>query len=613
MTLSHMHSKVRLCFIASALGLFCSPVAAVPVLQPEDSYSQTVRIVARLLSVQHYSRKVLDDALSELIWQRYIDSLDEQRIYFTEQDITGFEPWRQALDDQFKSGNLAPTFAIYNLCLKRQGEYLTFALDELGRRKRPAAPANFKMDNGPTTARPRDQAELNLAWQKHLQTVLEELKQAAPGNEQPEEILKRRYRSQLARLDRARPKDAFQAVMDAFTETYDPHTNYYPAPASAPLEKIVQREGVGLVLQGDEDYPRILRVMPSSPAQRSQQLAPGDRIMALADGGGDFVAGDADLVDIAGWHIDEVVERMRGPKGSRLRLRVMPAAGGAIREIQLVRDAVEVEAQAASKSVLTSTREGKTRRVGVIRLPYFYSDFQAIQAGDPNYLSVTRDVCRLIEELKKENVDGVMIDLRDNSGGSVAEISSLIGELIAAGPTMQIRDGRGRVDALGDDNPAMAYQGPLAVVINRVTASGAEIFVAGLQDYGRALVIGSPSYGNGTIQSMRGFGSGTLKITEAKFYRISGASTQVRGVQPDVLLPDPYDPQKIGESVYDSYLPWDTVPPAIYQRLNRVKASLPQLAAASRKRLQVAGPRLTADVLLAEAVEVFVDSLGQLK
>ena len=584
------HARLPHRFRAAPLFALLATLAAAPVLadapaplQASDEQSNTARIITRQLSVLHYNRIVLNDDLSSQIWKRYLDDMDNQHMYFLAADIQSFEPWRLKLDDQLKTGQMGPAFAMYNRLMQRQRERLEFAASELENNK---ALLDFTGKDAVENDRKnapwaRSKTELDQLWRLRLKAAALALKLSGKSSDEALATLKRRYKSQLTMLGQTSAEDAFQTFMNAFTDSYDPHTQYM-SPRNTEnfnINMSLQLEGIGAVLQTDDEYTKVMRVMPASPADKSRQIKAGDRIVAVAQGDGDFT-------EILGWRIDEVVDKIRGPKGSTVRLQILPSGSdGATKEVSLVRNIIELEDQAASKKVLEYKRNGKTYRVGVIKLPEFYSDFRGMQSGDPDYRSTTRDVHRLIGELKQERVQGIILDLRDNGGGSLPEVNDLVGEFIPTGPTVQVRDSRGNIERLGDGDPEVAWSGPLAVVINRLSASAAEIFAGAIQDYGRGLIVGSTSFGKGTVQSLRPLNHGQLKITEAKFYRISGASTQNKGVEPDIRFPELMDPKDIGESALDNAMPWDTIKPASYQRLGQWNDSkLKALDAASQTR-----------------------------
>ena len=360
-------------------------------------------------------------------------------------------------------------------------------------------------------------------------------------------------------------------------------------------------EGIGAVLQGEDEYTKIVRLVPAGPAEKSKQLKPGDRIVAVAQANEDFV-------DVIGWRIDEVVDLIRGPKDSVVRLQVLPASAVDEHQTKIVtitRKTIKLEEQAAKKRVIELTRNNKPYKIGVISLPTFYADFAAMQAGDPFYRSTTRDISRLINELKTEKVDGMVLDLRNNGGGSLSEANSLVGLFIETGPTVQVKNANGEVELLGDSDSSVAYSGPLIVMVNRLSASAAEIFAGAIQDYGRGLIVGSTSFGKGTVQALRDLNHGQLKLTEAKFYRISGASTQHKGVEADITFPNVFQGADIGESALENALPWDTIDSARYLPYNGFSHQLPALRIKSQER-QIHDPDfryLNEQIALAETLK----------
>ncbi|MEO6699616.1 MAG: carboxy terminal-processing peptidase [Paraperlucidibaca sp.] len=553
-------------------------------LSPTADQAKASRLVARQLSVLHYNKTPLNDALSVDIWTRYLSDLDGQHVYFLASDITQFKAQRLRLDDELKAGDLDPAFAIFNRYQQRANERFQFVLTSLEKNRK--AVLNFAGNERLLNDRKdapwvTNKAEMNTLWLNRLRSAALSLKLDGKSGDEIIETLTRRYRSQLKALSQNRSEDAFSLFMNSLTETYDPHTSYFSPRSSENfnINMSLQLEGIGAVLQTEDEYTKVVRLVPAGPADKSRQLKPNDKIVAVGEG-------DKDLVDVIGWRIDEVVELIRGPKGTTVRLQVIPSGSddGARKIISLVRNTVALEDQAASKKIIEVTRNGEAKRIGVIKLPAFYADFQGQQNGDPDYRSTTRDVRKLIDELKQARVQGLILDLRNNGGGSLSEVNDLIGEFITTGPTVQVRDARGRVETLGDGNPDVGYSGPLVVMTNRLSASAAEIFAGAIQDYGRGLVVGSTSFGKGSVQSIRDLGHGQLKITEAKFYRISGASTQNKGVEPDIHLPEMFNPKEIGESALPHAMPWDTIRPSRYQQLNDWKGKLDALEQSSKLR-----------------------------
>jgi carboxyl-terminal processing protease len=372
--------------------------------------------------------------------------------------------------------------------------------------------------------------------------------------------------------------------VNAYAGTYDPHTQYFSPRTSENfnINMSLSLEGIGAVLRTEDDYTEVVRLVPAGPADKAGALKPSDRIIGVGQGE------TGKLIDVVGWRLDDVVELIRGPKASVVRLEVIPAAAaedGKSRIVSITRNTVELEEQSAQKKVLTLQQGGTTHKIGVIEIPTFYVDFKAVQQGDPDYKSTTRDVHMLIDQLKAENVEGIIIDLRNNGGGSLQEADSLTGLFIKSGPTVQVKTANRRANIYSDTDDEVAWDGPLAVMVNRLSASASEIFAGAIQDYGRGLIIGSQTFGKGTVQTLIPLNRGQLKITQAKFYRVSGQSTQHQGVLPDVEFPEVYDTDKIGESSLEDSMPWDEIKPAVYSHQTQIQTVLPVLVDKHKDRV----------------------------
>ena len=553
-------------------------------LKPDRNQVIASLNVVELLRRHHYNKPPLDDARSAKIYDSYIKLLDPARSYFTADDIAEFEPWRLQFDDFLKEGQLEPGFTIYQRHLERLIQRIEYALSLLEN----IDSLDFTIDeeleiDRETASWARDRAELDDLWRKRVKDEVLRLKIAGKEPAAIQELLTKRYRNQLTRLNQTRSEDIFQAYINAFAQTYDPHTSYL-SPDNAEnfdINMSLSLEGIGAVLQSDNEMVKIVRLVPAGPAEKSKQLVPADRIVGVAQG-------NDEMVDVIGWRLDEVVKLIRGPKGSKVRLEIIPASNApndqTSRIVTLTREAVKLEEQAAKKSVLNLEHEGRSYKLGVIEIPAFYLDFKAYRAGDPNYKSTTRDVKKLLTELKQEKVDGVVIDLRNNGGGSLQEATELTGLFIEQGPTVLVRNSDGRVDVLADENPGAYYTGPMAVLVNRLSASASEIFAGAMQDYHRALIIGVQTFGKGTVQSIQPLNHGELKLTLAKFYRVSGQSTQHQGVVPDILYPSDVDVDEIGESALPEAMPWDRIHPAIRPELDPFKPFLAELKARHDQR-----------------------------
>lgn len=573
--------------LALFIGLTALPLSAKTAdsgnwdyLQPNREQVVASLNVLELLKRHHYSKPPLNDERSVKIYQGYLKMLDPSRSYFTAQDIAEFEPLRSQFDDLLKSGNLEPGFAIYKRHLERLQGRLQFTLEMLDKG---VEQIDFERDESLLIDREnatwaKDLGELDDLWRKRVKDEVLRLKIAGKQPKAIQELLTKRYQNQLARLQQTRGEDVFQTYINAFAMSYDPHTTYL-SPDNAEnfdINMSLSLEGIGAVLQNDNEHVKVVRLVPAGPAEKSKQIAPADKIIGVAQG-------DDEMVDVIGWRLDEVVKLIRGPKGSRVRLEVIPASNApndqTSKVVSIIREAVKLEEQAAKKSILELNHEGRDYKLGVIEIPAFYLDFKAYRAGDPEYKSTTRDVRRLLSELQKEKVDGVVIDLRNNGGGSLQEATELTGLFIDQGPTVLVRNSDGRVDILADEDDGTFYKGPMAVLVNRLSASASEIFAGAMQDYHRALILGGQTFGKGTVQTIQPLNHGELKLTLAKFYRVSGQSTQHQGVIPDIQYPDVMDTKEIGESALPEALPWDSISPAIKPELDPIKPFLAQLQA----------------------------------
>lgn len=590
MTVSHSLRKT--CLIALfALGNSVAIAAdKLPVLDVESLKPTREQTIASLNTVEllrrhHYNKMSLDDALSSEVFDTYLRQLDPQRSLFTAKDIAEFEKNRNNLDDMLLAGDLRFGFDMHRTQIERVNDRMIYILSILNQG---IDSLDFSTDQTIQIDRKEaewvaDEAALRDLWRRQLKDEVLRLKLAGREDEAIGELLQKRYKNQISRLAQTRSEDIFQNYINALAQVYDPHTQYM-SPENAEnfdINMSLSLEGIGAVLQSDEEFTKIVRLVPAGPAAKSDQLAPADRIVGVAQEKGD-------MIDVVGWRLDEVVKLIRGPKGSSVRLEVIPAANPSTdmtsRVVTLVREAVKLEDQAAKAEVLEFKEQGRDYRIGVIEVPGFYIDFKAYRRGDPDYRSTTRDVRRLLAELQEKEVDGVVLDLRNNGGGSLQEATELTGLFIEQGPTVLVRDAQGQVQVLDDPDTGVAYTGPLAVMVNRLSASASEIFAGAMQDYGRALVIGEPTFGKGTVQSIQPLNHGELKLTLAKFYRVSGQSTQHRGVVPDISYPSLLETTDIGESSLPRALPWDTIKPVPYRMDAQLKPLIAPLAVQHQER-----------------------------
>ncbi|NVD97466.1 carboxy terminal-processing peptidase [Massilia sp. BJB1822] len=554
------------------------------VLKPASQQPQAALWASRVLSRIHYKATPLDDAMSEKIFDRYFKSLDGEKLFFSQADIDQFANAKSRLDDAIISENLTVPFAIYNLYQQRFSERMGYARELLKGKFDFTSEESYQYDREKADW-VRTEAEMKDLWRKRVKNDWLRLKLAGKDEKAIRETLDKRYEGYLSRSRKLNNEDVFQIFMNAYAMSIEPHTNYLGPRASEnfDIQMRLSLEGIGAVLQTRDEYTVIREIVVGSPAGLSGKLKVGDRIVAVGQGE------SGPVTDILGWRIDDVVAQIRGTKDSTVRLQVLPADAGTDPKpvtVALVRKKISMEEQSAKKTIM-EVRDGTAkRRIGVISLPTFYQDYEARSKGDRDFKSATRDVARLLAELKKDKVENVLIDLRNNGGGSLNEAVELTGLFIDKGPVVQQRNAEGRVEVESDTNPGLAWDGPVGVLINRGSASASEIFAAALQDYGRGLVIGEPSFGKGTVQSLYKldrFGQGEkprygeLKITVAQFFRINGGTTQLRGVTPDIKLPSMADAENFGESSYDNALPYTVIKPAVYIPAGELKEIVPML------------------------------------
>jgi len=563
-------------------------------VQPTDVETEAAQLSARFLTRFHYDAKPLDDAMSQKIFNDYLKALDGSKLFFTQADVDKFAPLKTKLDDAIWNRDLSGPFAMFNLYVKRALDRFEYARGLLKQHFDFTTDATFDLDrkNAPW---PKDAQALDALWKKRVMNDWLRLKLTGKKPADIRKVLDRRYKGYIDRIHQLDGQDAFQLFMDTVARTTDPHTDYF-GPRRAENFAIAMRlslEGIGAVLQEDNDYTQIRELVPGGPASDSGQIHVGDRIVGVAQGK------DGCMMDVIGWRLDDVVDKIRGKKGTVVRLEIIPAKAGLDGKhtvVTLTREKVTIKEQAAKKKIIKVTEGGKTHLIGVIDLPSFYEDFAARSAGDPDYKSATRDVAKLLKELKQKGVDGIIVDLRNNGGGSLSEAVNLTGLFIDKGPVVQVRQSDGSVEVDADTDPGMVWAGPLAVMVNRGTASASEIFTSALKDYGRGIVIGEPTFGKGTVQNLVNldrFGShpgkkptyGELKMTIAKFFRINGGSTQLRGVKPDIGFPKNGDDKDFGEDTYDNALPWTHIAPAKYRKVADLESLVPVLEKKHQQRV----------------------------
>lgn len=575
---------LRTTFLASAIAFSLSSFAlndtTATQLKPIEIQSKTAIEIVNQLSQYHYRKQELNDSLSSRFLDEYLQTLDSSKNFFIASDIAEFDKYRKTFDDDFKAGKLNNGFSIYHRFGERFTARLTKVIAMLDDKN-----ITFTFDTDETFTADRKDASwpLTLAdadklWMQHLKASLLSSMLSGKSLEESRTTLRKRYATQLRYFKQQTSEEVFSLIMNSLTTLFDPHTNYLSPDNSQNFATSMTNkfEGIGAELKTDEDYTKVARLIPASPAEKQGQLKPNDKIVGVAQGE------KGEFEDIIGWRLTDVVKKIKGPKGTIVRLEVI-AADPTITEhkiISIKRDTIQLEDQKAKKSILNIKNGTQTLKLGVIDIPVFYGNFDA-------EASVGRDVYRLMQELRQENVDGLIVDLRDNGGGSLPEAATLTNLFINPGPVVQIRQGEVVNRDVRATTPAV-YRGPLIVLINRFSASASEIFAGAIQDYGRGLVVGSTTWGKGSVQSYMPIekGEGHIKLTQATFYRVSGDSTQHRGVIPDIELPSLVNTKELGESSYDNALPWDQVRPAPHDIYNNIGAILPALKTAHNERVK---------------------------
>jgi carboxyl-terminal processing protease len=557
----------------------------IEVLKPTRNHGKTMEEAIKTLSERHYKSLKLDDGTAEKILDRYIELLDPLRIHFLASDIARFDGLSSKLDDDLKNGNLNRVFQIYNRFHQQRDKRLHYMLDGLAERIKTI---DFEKDEFLELDRkeapwPVSAAEAEDFWRKFLKSDVLNLKLS--GKTTPEIIatLEKRYHSQLSQHQQTDGNDVFEMFMIAYTHSYDPHTDYMSPSESENFDIHMSGslQGIGALLQRDDEYVKVVELITGGPAERSMLLQPADRIIGVGQGE------TGEIVDVIDSRLDKVVAMIRGPKDSVVRLNIIPANSADIAKtkiISIVRDKVDLKDELAQKKVIELKYGNSSRKIGVITLPGFYFDYNAANQNIPDYRSSARDVEKLIQELKTEKIDALIIDLRNNGGGSLDEARNLVGLFIKTGPVVQIRY-QGNIQLMADTQPEIAYTGPVAVLVNRLSASASEILAGAIQDYGRGIVIGNQTYGKGTVQNIEMLEPGRIKFTQAKFYRISGGSTQSRGIIPDVEFPAMFDPEEIGENSLPDALEWDRIPSVRYQNIGDISDTVPLLKKKHEQRV----------------------------
>lgn len=552
-------------------------------IKPIPAQYKAEELTTRILSSYHYRKTKLNDSLSAAIFDKYIDAIDHGKLYYLASDIADFEQYKNSFDDYLQKRELDVPFQMYNVFRKRYQERSAYIQTLLKESK----PFDFNQDESMDTDRDKaawakNTDELNDTWRKYLKSEALDLKLSGKADTAVVSTLRDRYKTRDRALGRIRTEQVFQMFMNAYAESLDPHTSYM-APTSADRfkqEMSQSLEGIGALLREEDNYIKIVEVIPGGPAFKGKQLKKEDKIVAVAQGD------EGKFVDIVGWFVDDAVKLIKGPKSTVVRLQVISAdalPGAAPKEYRLVREKIKLEEQRAKSEIVSINSGNKDYKIGVIDIPLFYRDFEGAQHREKEFSSTTRDVQKLITNLQASNVDGIVIDLRNNGGGSLTEAVSLTGLFINRGPVVQVKESQGEIEVQSDNDPSIAYDGPLAVMVNRFSASASEIFAAAIQDYKRGLIVGEQTYGKGTVQTLIDLNQwvpkeqdqlGQVKLTVAKFYRINGSSTQLKGVTPDLELPTAFKVNEYGEGSQPSALPWDQIASSRYEVTSNINPKI---------------------------------------
>ncbi|MEX2480946.1 MAG: carboxy terminal-processing peptidase [Gammaproteobacteria bacterium] len=593
MIIATLRCTFRVLLLLSVAGPLAAVAPMVPVdeLRPQAEHRRATRLITHVIANYHYRKVIIDDELSRTILARYLETLDPTRSYLLQEDIDGFERHAERIDDYLRSSSLEPIFDIFIAYRERLRERMDFAVGALDE------PLDFSIDESIEIDRedvpwPQTSAELNDLWRKRVKNDFLSLRLAGKEDDEIRKTLRNRYNGLARRTAQLTSDDVYQTFVNAFTTSIDPHTSYF-SPRTSENFKIrmsLSLEGIGAVLQSENEMTLVREVVTGGPADLSGKLRANDRIVGIGQDK------DGPVVDVVGWRLDDVVDLIRGPKGSVVRLEVLPkgiALDGPTQIVAITRNTIKLEEQAA-KGALLEVDGGL--QVGVITVPTFYMDFEARSAGEADYRSTTRDVRRIIDELVAEGAQGLVVDLRGNGGGSLNEATELTGLFIDSGPVVQVRDSQNRIQIERDTDKGLAYTGPLVVLVDRNSASASEIFAGAIQDYGRGLIVGEPTFGKGTVQNLVDLNRfdqsmdgklGQLKATIAQFFRVNGDSTQHRGIVPDVVLPTVVSIVDHGERSLEHALPWTSIEPARYTTVNYAdNGALPAVRAEHERRMQ---------------------------
>lgn len=567
---------------------------ASPNLQPDARHGAITRGLTQILSNMHYAPRPLDDKMSQEIFKNLIQNLDNQKVYFLQSDYDEFKKDENNFDDLLKGGEVGPLFTIYNRWIQRIAERNEFALSLLKDSFNYTQPDSLLADREKANFC-KTPAELNELWRKRVKYEAMRIQAGDKDWEATSTTLRNRYNRFNQQLKKTRSEDAFSALINSYCNIYDPHTQYFSPKQSEDFQISMSQslEGIGATLQSDNEYTKIVNMVKGGPAERSKKLKPGDLITAVGQGK------EGEMVDIYGWRVDEVVGLIRGPKDTWVRLQIKDATAGQAEPQKIVllqRDKIKLEDQTAKAEIIERPGANKqSDKIGIIRIPTFYMDWEAAQRGDENYQSTSADVKRFLEDFRSKGVKGVVIDLRNNGGGSLFEAIQLSGLFIPGGAVVQVREANNNVSVERDYDGKMAWDGPLTVLVNRFSASASEIFAGAMQDYGRGIIVGEQTFGKGTVQNMLDLdrvlrmgenNAGQLKLTKAKFYRVNGSSTQHKGIIPDVALQSLYGAKDFGEGESPYALPWDQIKAAGFTPTGEVISIRPAIVKNSTARLE---------------------------
>jgi len=545
------------------------PTDPAELIASQDQVRAT-ELIVQFLRRYHYRNRKLDDAISEMIMGKYLEAMDPNRSYLMVSDLEEFQKYKYRLDDALKDLKINPAFEIFKRLRLRLEQRVAFAIDLLEQDFDFNIAEEFAPDRSEASWA-RNESELNEIWRKRVKNDALNLTLAGRDPDQVVDVLSKRYQRLADRIGQFTSDDVYQMFINAYTATIEPHTSYFSRRASDnfKIRMSLSLEGIGAALQTENEYTVVRRVIPGGPADLNGQLGTDDRITGVGQG-------DDPIVDVVGWRLGDVVDLIRGPKGTVVTLEVLPKSNppdGSYKIITLERNEIKLEEQAAQKEILKASTDYGSFTIAVINIPTFYTDFEGRERGDKDFRSTTRDVRKILDELRGNNIDGILVDLRGNGGGSLAEATELTGLFIRSGPVVQVRDSSGRIRINNDPDPGIVYDGPLAVMVDRNSASASEIFAGAMQDYNRAVIIGEPTFGKGTVQRLvdlsrfakfQAENLGQLKFTIAQFFRINGESTQHRGVVPDIVFPTAINAQEQGERSLENALPWAAVRPANY-------------------------------------------------